>query len=42
MLNGHILLASDAELVVAFLDLAAGTLSENELADWFRHNLASA
>lgn len=42
MLNGHILLASDAELVVAFLELAAGTLSEDELADWFRHKLASA
>jgi death-on-curing protein len=42
MLNGDVLLANDAELVVAFLDLAAGTLSEDELADWFRHNLASA
>ncbi len=40
MLNGLRLAASDAELVVAFLDLAAGTLSEDELADWFREHLA--
>lgn len=36
VLNGHELAASDAELVVAFLALAAGELSEEELADWFR------
>lgn len=42
MLNDHALMASDAELVVAFLELAAGTLSENELADWFREHLAPA
>jgi death-on-curing protein len=41
MLNGYQLAASDAELVVAFLDLAAGDLSEEELADWFREHLAS-
>lgn len=35
VLNGFELTASDAELVVAFLDLAAGELSEAELADWF-------
>ncbi len=40
LLNGHGLTATDAELVVAFMDLAAGTLSEEELADWFRHHLA--
>ncbi|EQB30960.1 type II toxin-antitoxin system death-on-curing family toxin [Sphingobium ummariense] len=40
LLNGFRLAASDAELVVAFLDLAAGTLSEDELADWFREHLA--
>lgn len=39
MLNGLRLIATDAELVVAFLDLAAGTLSEDELADWFREHL---
>ena len=39
MLNGYSLESSDAELVVAFLALAAGTLSEVELADWFRSHL---
>ncbi len=37
-LNGYELKASDAELVVAFLALAAGELSEEELADWFRQH----
>jgi death-on-curing protein len=40
MLNGFSLAAKDAELVVAFLELAAGTLTEDELADWFRQHLA--
>jgi death on curing protein len=40
MLNGLRLEASDAELVVAFLALAAGELSEEELADWFRMRVA--
>jgi len=35
-LNGWSLGASDAELVVAFLALAAGELDEGEMADWFR------
>ena len=39
-LNGAELQASDAELVVAFLALAAGELTEAELADWFRLHLA--
>jgi len=39
MLNGYRLDASDAELVVAFLALAAGELSEAELADWFRRHV---
>lgn len=39
VLNGHALEATDAELVVAFLALAAGELSEEELADWFRSHL---
>ena len=39
LLNGFSLTATDAELVVAFLELAAGTLSEEELADWFRRHL---
>ena len=42
MLNGHALQASDAELVVAFVALAAGELSEDELADWFRQHLGAA
>lgn len=39
-LNGSTLLASDAELVVAFVALAAGDLSEDELTLWFREHLA--
>ena len=40
VLNGYTLGASDAELVVAFLALAAGELSEDELADWFRGHIS--
>lgn len=40
VLNGCRLNASDAELVVAILALAAGELSEEELADWFRGHIA--
>lgn len=40
VLNGHSLSATDAELVVAILALAAGELSEEELAGWFRDHLA--
>jgi death-on-curing protein len=40
LLNGFALGASDAELVVAFLALAAGELTEDELADWFRQHIA--
>jgi death on curing protein len=39
ILNGFALGASDAELTVAFIALAAGELSEGELADWFRQHL---
>lgn len=42
LLNGHALNATDAELVVTFLALAAGELAEDELADWFRDHLAKA
>ena len=38
-LNGYELTATDAELVVAFLALAAGELTEQELADWFREHI---
>ena len=41
VLNRHALDASDAELVVAVLALAAGELSEDELADWFRAHIAA-
>lgn len=40
MLNGGVLQATDAELVVAFVALAAGELSEEELTGWFRDHLA--
>jgi death on curing protein len=36
MLNGHILACDDAELVTTFLALAAGELTVEQLADWFR------
>ena len=39
-LNGNSLRASDAELVVAFVALAAGELSEEELTNWFREHLS--
>jgi death on curing protein len=42
LLNGYDLTASDAELVVAFLALAAGELSEEEMADWFRQHIVPA
>lgn len=42
MLNGYGLNASDAEVVVAFVALAAGELTEDELADWFRQRIAAA
>jgi death-on-curing protein len=42
ILNGFRLETTDAEVVVTFLALAAGELSENELADWFRERVAPA
>ena len=39
VLNGYVLAASDAELVVMFLALAAGEASEDELADGFRERI---
>jgi death-on-curing protein len=42
LLNGRELQANDAELVVAFLALAAGELEQDEMADWFRQRLGSA
>lgn len=40
-LNDHLLAASDAGVAVCFLALAAGELSEQELADWFRERLVT-
>jgi death on curing protein len=40
-LNGLDLIASDAECVVAMLDLAAGDLPEAGFAAWLRDNLRS-
>jgi death-on-curing protein len=39
-INGYTLDTSDAELVVVFLALAAGGMSQEELASWFREHLA--
>ncbi len=39
-LNGYHLTATDAELVMAFVALAEGELTEEELADWFRTHLS--
>jgi death-on-curing protein len=39
LLNGYSLDVTDAELVVAFLALAAGELPEDELAVWLREHL---
>jgi death-on-curing protein len=41
VLNGYQLDASDAEVVVTFLALAAGELSEESLADWFREHIVA-
>ena len=38
-LNGYSLTASDPEIVVIFLGRAAGELSEDELAEWFRERV---
>lgn len=42
VLNGWHLDASDAELVVVFLALAAGELDEEELTGWLREHLVRA
>jgi len=41
MLNGYALDCSDVELVVTFLSLAAGELSAEALAEWFRAQVVS-
>jgi len=43
VLNGyHMPTTSDAEVATAFIALAAGELSEDELADWFRQRAVAA
>ena len=42
ILNGFQLNRTDAEVVVAFLSLAAGDFTEEELADWFRERIEPA
>ena len=37
--NGFTLTATDEDAVVTFLDLAAGHLSEEDLADWIRRHM---
>lgn len=39
-LNGHALAFTEAEAVTTMLSLAAGELSEEELADWLREHIA--
>lgn len=40
--NGHEVRSSDAEMLAVFLDLAAGELSEEELADWLSERISAA
>ena len=42
ILNGFGLETNDAEVVVVFEALAAGDLTEEELADWFRERIRPA
>lgn len=39
--NGIRIEASDADMTVTFIALAAGELSEDELADWFRQRVVA-
>jgi death on curing protein len=39
--NGWRVEASDADMTIAFIALAAGELSEDELADWFRQRVVA-
>ena len=42
VLNGYALDCGDVDLVVTFLSLAAGELSAETLAEWFRAHLVAA
>lgn len=41
-LNGFVSRASDADAVLIFLALAAGEMSEDALADWYRASIVAA
>lgn len=41
VLNGHALACDDVELVTTFLALAAGELTAEVLADWFRRHVVA-
>lgn len=41
-LNGYMLVADDAQCVLAILSLASGTLAEKELAQWIRKHMKKA
>lgn len=41
MLNGYALTADDAQTVLVILSVAAGSFSEDALADWLRKNIAA-
>jgi death on curing protein len=41
-LNGYALTASDGDAVMTILALAAGELSEEQLADWIRRTIVAA
>lgn len=41
LLNDYVLTANNGDLAVTILALAAGELSEDELAQWFREHLAA-
>jgi death-on-curing protein len=40
-LNGYLLAASDTECVATFVQLAAGDLTEDHLAEWIAANSAT-
>ena len=42
ILNGHVLTCNDVQLVTTFLALAAGELSAEVLAAWFRMHVVAA
>lgn len=41
-LNGHTLIADNADCIAAMMDLASGTITEAHFADWLREHIASA